>query len=906
MGKEKDEWQEAEDEARQMIADFERDLGDQAAIDELWSLIQSCTDFSLDHAYKYGLLTRDEYERLRGTASKPRMWNHYLPLRGFKEKTAEDIFGYSDLAGNGGGEVVEHAKGRWTEADNPLANIRHIAESEIVHGNENWARQALLRFTIGLGKNTLLSERNPWYEKIPGTNQWRLAYPEAQYDASGEQTGTESVEDFEARMQALKASGDARQGRKGLKIEQIMSNKGHRNQHLIHVKVGGSDRMIWVNGDPAMAKAVSGYGRKANWQMWRNASRVLSNLFTTYSLDFTAKNLIRDSIYSRVALLMKEDNNYRVHFLKNWWKNFGFGAFAFPMVKLAAEWDSGKLQRKENLSDREKMFIDFMHDGGQTGYTVVRSVEKLKNDLKKTMDPRIGKKIVDAAKVDIAGVEVPLLGIFSWGVRTLNEAFELLTRFTTYQTSREMGRAGQRAAYDAKEISVNFNRKGAQSNEGFFGQLAAFLGGTHYFYNAGVQGFDNFLRLYKAAPVKMGATSAAIMGMGLLMPFINSLLAGIGSGGDDGGNDDWYWNLPEWVRRNNIIFGFNNWYLALPLPVEFRAIYGLGDITASAFAYQKMPNRTFGRVAGDIVSTTAAILPFNPIENYTAGGNAADAAIRAVAPDLLMPLVDVATNRDYTGRALMKENPFTHVVPKNQGAYASTPKALVEACQWIGETAGIDLAPGVVRDVLSNYAGGYYRFAEDIAKQMFTDVDHPWRWDDIPFLSGFTGHIDEDRSNTYVNGVLNEYKRVSQKTVLRMNLFNSSDDITEKIAYETPELLPDKAKVQRILSGKSYELGKMYYFGMKDKGTGEFHKVEKVHKSGKSAGKRYSVKEEIKIPGVETLKKRWKDAREYWATLPKGSPEAAEAYKDVTNAWHEYYNAQADLAEKLMNFEYGK
>ena len=935
--KDKDQWQEAEADAREMIDQFRTQLRDavrkdgqtdaeaqadaDAMLNELWNLVQSCTDFSLDHAYKYGLLTRDEYERLRGTASKPRMWDHYLPLRGFSENTAEDVFGYATLSGNGGGEVVEHAKGRWTEADNPLANILNIAQREIVHGNENWARQALLNFTVNLGKNSLLSERNPWYVKVPGTKKWQLAYPEPIVDpATNEQTGTESIEDFEARMQELKANGEARQGRKGLKIDQIMTNKGHRNQHLIHVKIGGSDRMIWVNGDPSMARAVSGYGKKTSWKLFRGASRVLSNLFTTYSLDFTAKNLIRDSVYSRVALLMKEDQNYRWHFLKNWWNNFGYGAFAFPMVRLAAEWDSGKLQQKQNLSDRERMFIEFMHDGGQTGYTVVRSVEKLKKDLEKTMAPRLPKRIVDWAKVDIRGVEVPILGIFSWGVRTLNEAFELLTRFTTYQTSREMGRTGQRAAYDAKEISVNFNRKGAQSDEGFWGQLAAFLGGTHYFYNAGVQGFDNFLRLYKTAPVKMGATSAAIMGMGLIMPFINSMLAGIGSGGDDGGDDEWYWNLPEWVRRNNIIIGWKSTkkdedgkkrvvgasYFALPLPVEFRAIYGLGDITAAAFAYQKMPNRTFGRVAGDVLSTTAAILPFNPIENYTAGGNVADAAIRAVAPDILMPFVDVATNRDYTGRALMKENPFTHVVPKNQGAYASTPKALVDACQWIGETTGLDLAPGVVRDVLSNYAGGYYRFAEDIAKQMFTDVDHPRRWDDIPFLSGFTGHIDEDRTNTYVNGVLNEYKRLSQKTVLKMNLFNSSDDITEKIAYETPELLPDKAKIQRILSGKNYELGKMYYEGMKDKGTGEYHKVEKVHKSGKSAGKRYSVKEEIKIPGVETLKKRWKDAREYWASLPKGSPEAAEAYKDVTNAWHEYYNAQANLAEKLMNYEYGK
>ena len=106
----------------------------------------------------------------------------------------------------------------------------------------------------------------------------------------------------------------------------------------------------------------------------RRASRALSNLFTTYSLDFTVRNLIRDTIYSQMALIAKEDSAYRWRFRKNWIKNFGYGAFAFPMVKMMAEWESGELQRKANPTAREQMFMDFMRDGGQTGYTIINSV----------------------------------------------------------------------------------------------------------------------------------------------------------------------------------------------------------------------------------------------------------------------------------------------------------------------------------------------------------------------------------------------------------------------------------------------------------------------------------------------------------------------------------------------------
>ena len=675
---------------------------------------------------------------------------------------------------------------------------------------------------------------------------------------------------------------------------------------MARLKVGGIDKMIWVNGDPALAKAVSGLGREQNMQWLRRASRVLSNLFTTYSLDFTAKNLIRDTIYSQVGLFMKEDRAYRHQFRKNWIKNLGYCAFAYPMISLAAQWESGKLQTKGSLTPREQAFIDFMHDGGQTGYTIINSVNVIKRDLERSMrrsDEKVG------------GVTVPILGHYARLVKTLNEAFELLTRFTAYQTSRDMGRSGQRAASDAKEISVNFNRRGAQSGEGFWGGLAAYLGATHYFYNAGVQGFDNFLRLFKASPVKMGTTTAGLVMMGILTPMINSMLAGAAGGGD--GDDDWYWNIPEWVRRNNLILGTGRWYLAVPLPVEFRAIYGIGDIAASAFVYDKYPNRTFGSVAGDIVSTASGILPVNPVEGYTGNGNFGDAALRAVAPDAGMFFVDWATNRDYTGRPLWKENPFSKTVPKSQGAYASTPKGIVNACQWLAEqtNGSVDIAPGLVRDFMNNYGGGFFRTAEDVSKVLFgligDDPERPFRWDNVPFFSGFTGHIDEDRSNSTSQNALREYKDISEGNVRRVNSILGTDEVTSAILYDNPESLYErdgvtviqKAKIRRMLESNDYQLGKMYRDGMNNQ-----YKM-KQYTRGEKAGQWYKSKE-IERKGVNTLKKEWKELREQWSKMPGKTPEEKSAKAEmslrVQEAWHLYYDAEAELAEKLMDYEYGK
>ena len=898
MGRSPEEWQEAEDDAREMIDSFRSEVDDDAELDTLWDRIRACTDFSLEHAYKHGLITREEYETLHGTASKPRMWNYYLPLRGFDEKTAEETFNYTSFFGTSSqNPVVKKMKGRWTKADNPLANILNIAENEIVQGNDNWAKQALYSFTLNAGENTLLTEATPWFVKDPATKKWMLAEP-----AEGQ-----TLEDFEKNMQETfndeHANGlphTVKKGRRGLSLDKIMVNKANRNEHLIRLKVAGVDKMIWVNGNPALAKAVNGFRRSQSMQWLRRASRALSNLFTTYSLDFTAKNLIRDTIYSRSALIVKEDRAYRHRFRKNWWSNFGYGAFAFPMAKLAFAWESGALQSKPaaDRTKREQMFIDFMTDGGQTGYTIINSVNEIKRSLERSMR---------RAAQETGPVTIPVLGHYAKFVKTVNEAFELLTRFTAYETSRDMGRSGLRSAEDAKEISVNFNRRGAQSGEGIWGNIASYLGATHYFYNAGIQGFDNYLRLYKASSVKMTAITTGLAMMGILTPMINSLLAGAASGGD--GDDDWYWNLPEWVRRNNLILGTGRWYLAVPLPVEFRAPYGLGDIIGSAFVYEKTPNRTFGGVAGDIISTAAGILPVNPIEGYTSNGNIGDAVIRGIVPDATVFFVDWATNRDYTGRPLWKENPFSDTAPKSQGAFASTPKGIVYACQKLAEITegGIDVPPGLVRDFMNNYGGGFFRTAEDISKLLFTDVERPRRWDNIPFFSGFTGHIDEDRSNSFAMNALNEYKDLADGIVKKMNAINGTSKISTSMLFGDPDSLPEqfRAKVNtwKALHPKEYELGRMYHEGMNNK-----YKMKQYVK-GQKKGQWYKSKE-LERKGVTALKKEWKSLREEWANMPSRTEveksAKAEMWLEVQDAWHRYYDAEANLAEALMDYEYGR
>ena len=883
-----------------------------ALLKGLWDAVRDCTDFSLDHALEHGLITKSQYDEYHGTDTKPRMWEYYLPLRGFKEDTAEDIYNYSSFASAGTGshdEVVKNrVKGRWTEADNPIANIFHIALSEIVQGNENWAKYALYNFVQRAGENSLLSVVKPWYTRVPGTSKWEPAYPNKD----------ESVEDFEKRMEEAKEKGDAIQMKRGLKLD-VVINPMNRHEHIIKLKIGGVDKAIMVNGNNAFAKAVMhSYGSKKSMERLRNASRVISNMFTTYSINFSGKNLMRDTIYSWVSRNIKEDKPYRKTYARNWRRNFGL-----PMVRLAKEWESGELQRKSSLTPREQMFIDFMHDGGQTGYTVIRSVKDIVKDLERQME-HAGKRGFwhDVVHDPDGKVVIPGLTHYARLVSTLNEGFELLTRFTTYQTSREMGRSGQSAASDAKEVSVNFNRRGMQSGEGMWGGLASYLGASHYFFNAGVQGFENFLRLFKIDPPKMTATTAAYALLGMVTPLVNSLIQGAlgGDGDDDDDVDeemienrkkwdkDWYWNVPDWARRQSIILGFKKFYLAIPLPVELRAFYGIGDVTAKAFIYNKMARRDAGHVIGEYLQTAAEILPVNPIEGAGQVKDPGDwqgwtnVIGRVAAPDLTMFVVDFMTNRDYTGRPLAKENPFTKTKPRSQSAYSSTPKAIEDACLWIAKQTGFDVPPGYVRDFLNSFGGGLYRTAEDIVKLTDTDADRPRRWDNIPFFSGFTGHIDEDRSNSFALDALNEYKDISESNVRRINQktgqnFSMTDvyEFPEAVLNKIPSVI-DKAAVRKIMDSEDYQIGKTYREYMNNK-----YKMKQSTRDG-----HWYKSKEVERIGLTKLRKAWQDTRSEWYALPDGTPEKADAYAALQTAWQKYYDASMNLADLLMDMEFGE
>ena len=73
-----------------------------------------------------------------------------------------------------------------------------------------------------------------------------------------------------------------------------------------------------------------------------------------------------------------------------------------------------------------------------------------------------------------------------------------------------------------------------------------------------------------------------------------------------------YYNLPEYVRRSNLCFKVGNSWVTIPLPIEYRAIYGLGELCASVIngGDKYTPKETAEKVAQQF----SQLLPLDMLE----------------------------------------------------------------------------------------------------------------------------------------------------------------------------------------------------------------------------------------------------------------------------------------------------
>lgn len=753
--------------AQQMVDDFEETHD----TEELWRRTRSVTDMILSKQYECGMMSKATYDKIRD------MYEFYIPLRGFDEKTSGEEYAYLTNRDSAFNAPIRKAEGRSSKADDPFANLQSMAENAIMLGNRNkLVKQRFLNFVLN-HPSDLVSVSDLWIMYDDAAATWVPVFPDNIEMKDTADEVEQKLHDFETRMKQLAEEEPDRykRGKDAIDIPYRIVDQRDLRQHQVVVRRGGRSYVLTINGNPRAAQAINGLTNPDNdisgaigviLKLAERVNRELSALYTTRNPDFVVSNFIRDMLYSNSMVWIKERPNYALRFHKNF-------SIANPvaMKQLLTKYRKNELDMGDKI---ESMFYQFMMNGGETGYTNIRDIEQHKNDIRRELEKSNGKLPIRKAW-DLLGERLD----------EYNRAVENCARFAAFLTSREMGRSIDRAVYDAKEISVNFNKKGSgskfikavgQTNSGKIASLLSGLGrGGYVFWNAAIQGTTNFGRQAKRHPAKSIAGVAAMFLLG-------AVIAGIGHGDDDEEKNS-YWNMPEYVRRSNILFRAGDQWISIPLPVEYRAIYGLGELMSSTLSGKEHYSDT--ELAEAIMGQVSQILPIDFMEG---GGG-----VHAFVPSAAKPFAEVLANKSWTGLPIYKDTPFNKDMPEWTKAYKSANSHLVDLAAVLNEVSGgdrytkgaIDINPSKVEYLLNGYFGGVSSTIDKLVKTTETLLGAR-EYDPRSFLI-LNRILKNGDERTEYRAINNEYFRAKEEhDRLQQRLRNYEND-TDKGIFDYAE-----------------------------------------------------------------------------------------------------------------------
>lgn len=793
-------------EAIQSVMDSEAKMESikKGAVKDYWDKVKAATQYSIDSDYKNGIISKE----LHGHVSN--MFNWYVPLRKYDEATAEDTYGYITEQGDPKsyiGSTIMRARGhKYLSETNVLAQIGAMGNRAIKNGGMNAIRQAFARFARNNSGNNLITETSVWYEKDPMTGIVYERYPDIPEDATADEIN-QIVSDFNKDMKMKESQGLAYKVYRRDKIGYKFQKAENKSQHVVDVKIAGRTHTFIINGNPRAAQALNGLlensGAKGIMKPLSSISRMMAQLCTSYNPEFVMRNIMRDAEFASSNVTSKEGARYGALWAK-YYAQLGFykGASTISFKDLSGTTGLGLFAKYRNgtldMSDKvQRYFKEFMENGGETGWVQIKNMQDWTKEYKKDVKS-------ERSKIDKGGAA--LRDFFFGNLSNINEVAENIARFATYCASRDSNRSIIRSVYDAKEVSTNFNRHGSgDAIKSFkngemtggkaaarwaYGFTASYLRHCSMFFNAGIQSTNLLVKNLKNHPVGTSINMLAIpFALGALAALGNNVLISSEDEKDRKGVKDPYGELPDYVRRNNLcIYKGGGEFVTIPLAIELRAFYGLGDLAAGLtfspnVSGQKNP-------ALDAVGCMSQLVPvMDYLGNSSAGKEPLNETIKAISPSALSPFVEWELNTDWKGAPIERRGDWNENSPAWQRAYKGTPDGYMAVNKWVNAQTN-DVAKGnedmlgnsfldmvTNPSMLNHYIGGIGGGAATFTERLIGVIKHgnDTETKDIPFLRSLLYTPNEQSSLQRAKSKWYNYKDEMEKTMANVDRLKSKN-----------------------------------------------------------------------------------------------------------------------------------
>lgn len=793
-------------EAIQSVMDSEAKMESikKGSVKDYWDKVKAATQYSIDSDYKNGIISKE----LHGHVSN--MFNWYVPLRKYDEATAEDTYGYITEQGDPKsyiGSTIMRARGhKYLSETNVLAQIGAMGNRAIKNGGMNAIRQAFARFARNNSGNNLITETSVWYEKDPVVNIVYERYPDIPEDATADEIN-QIVSDFNKDMKMKESQGMAYKVYRRDKIGYKFQRAENKSQHIVDVKIAGRTHTFIINGNPRAAQALNGLlensGAKGIMKPLSSISRMMAQLCTSYNPEFVMRNIMRDAEFASSNVTSKEGARYGALWAK-YYAQLGLykGASNISFKDLSGTTGLGLFAKYRNgtldTSDKvQRYFKEFMENGGETGWVQIKNMQDWTKEYKKDVKS-------ERSKIDKGGAA--LRDFFFGNLANINEVAENIARFATYCASRDSNRSIIRSVYDAKEVSTNFNRHGSgDAIKSFkngemtggkaaarwaYGFTASYLRHCSMFFNAGIQSTNLLVKNLKNHPVGTSINMLAIpFALGALAALGNNVLIASEDEKDRKGVKDPYGELPDYVRRNNLcIYKGGGQFVTIPLAIELRAFYGLGDLAAGLtfspnVSGQKNP-------ALDAVGCMSQLVPvMDYLGNSSAGKEPLNETIKAISPSALSPFMEWELNTDWKGAPIERRGDWNENSPAWQRAYKGVPDGYLAVNKFVNAQTN-DVAKGnedmlgnsfldmvTNPSMLNHYIGGLGGGAATFTERAIGVIKHgsDTETKDIPFLRSLLYTPSEQSSLQRTKSKWYNYKDEMEKTMANVDRLKSKN-----------------------------------------------------------------------------------------------------------------------------------
>jgi hypothetical protein len=406
------------------------------------------------------------------------------------------------------------------------------------------------------------------------------------------------------------------------KRDQIVSRintKLRENDFVLATRINGEKRYVFFNPKDPRSKRAATALKNLDAQdlgttlgMIAKVTRWMASVNTQYNPIFGPYNFLRDMQSAALQLSTTELAGQQKEVAAN----------VVPSLKVI--YSSLRKRRKGESATGElaDLWKEFQKEGGQTGF---------RDNFSRTQD-RTEALLNEMSKLTEGKLMSGGRAVLDW-LSDYNDSLENAVRLSAYKVAKEKfknegfsdSEVKQKAASLAKNLTVNFNRKG---------DVATQMGALYAFFNAAMQGTARMIETLK------GPTGKKIMAGGLLLGSMQAALLAAAGFDDE--------EPPEFIRSKNIIIptGDGN-YIAFPMPLGYHVIPGLSRILT------EWTLSGFDDTARRVTDLTGLFLDaFNPIGN-------AGWSVQTVTPTFLDPFVALGENKDWTGKPISKEDIFS-------------------------------------------------------------------------------------------------------------------------------------------------------------------------------------------------------------------------------------------------------